>query len=101
MLGIKYNQTWQMAGPPAPQPPIIPPLVPHVPPRQPPVSPTQQIVPPAQPIQPALIPKINWSHFKPECTGKLDEDEKAHLLRTNEWMDTYIFPAVSKFSDFV
>ena len=31
---------------------------------------------------------INRSHFKPEYAGKPDEDVEAHLLRTNDWMDT-------------
>ena len=37
------------------------------------------------------MPQLNWSHFKPEIAGKPDEDVEAHLLRTNEWMDTYTF----------
>ena len=37
------------------------------------------------------MPQLNWSHFKPEFTGKPDEDAKAHLLRTNDWMDTRAF----------
>ena len=38
------------------------------------------------------MPQLNWSHFKPEFAGKLDEDVEAHLLRTNDWMDTNAFP---------
>ena len=38
--------------------------------------------PPAQ-----HMPTLNWSHFKPEYSGKPDEDAEAHLLRTNDWMD--------------
>ena len=34
---------------------------------------------------------INWSHFKPEFAGKTEEDVEAHLLRTNDWMDTHDF----------
>ena len=34
----------------------------------------------------------NWSHFKPEFAGNRDEDAEAHLLRTNNWMDTHVFP---------
>ena len=51
-------------GPPAspkPQPPIFMPFVPTV----------QLIVPPAQLIQPAHIPQLNWSYFKPEFADKL------------------------------
>ena len=36
--------------------------------------------------------QLNWSYFKPEFSGKRDEDVKAHLLRTNDWMDTHNFP---------
>ena len=35
---------------------------------------------------------INWSFFKPEFAGKPDEDAEAHLLGTNDWMDTHSFP---------
>ena len=34
---------------------------------------------------------MNWSYFKPEFSGKA-EDTTAHLLKTNDWMDTYNFP---------
>ena len=34
---------------------------------------------------------LNWSHFKPEFSGKPEEDAEAHLLRTNDWMDTNQF----------
>ena len=72
-------------GPPVPQmPPIIPLVVPPAPPVQLPSS-------PAQPIQPASLPQLNWSHFKPEYASKPDEDAEAHLLRTNDWMDSHAF----------
>ena len=35
---------------------------------------------------------MNWSYFKPEFSGKAEEDATAHLLKTNDWMDTYNFP---------
>ena len=38
--------------------------------------PTQQV------IQQQL--HMNWSHFKPEFSGKPDEDVEVHLLRTND-----------------
>ena len=44
--------------------------------------------------QPALkiqASQLNWSHFKPELTGKPDEDAEADLLRPNDWMDTHVF----------
>ena len=34
---------------------------------------------------------LNWSYFKPEFSGKLDEDTKAHLLCTNHWMNAHHF----------
>ena len=36
-------------------------------------------------------PQLNWSHFKPKFVGKPEEDTEAHLLRTNDWMDTHDF----------
>ena len=36
-------------------------------------------------------PQLNWSHFKPKYAGKLEEDAEAHLLRTNNWINTYDF----------
>ena len=75
-----------LPAPPALQPPIV---MPPAPPAQPIVPPAQPI--PTQPIQPAHIPQLNWSHFKPEFAGKPDEDAEAHLPRTNDWMDTHAF----------
>ena len=51
------------------------------------IAPDQLV--PAQQIQ--HIPQLNWSHFKPEFTGKPDKDAGAHLLRTNDWMETHTF----------
>ena len=34
---------------------------------------------------------LNWSHFKPEFSGKPDEDAEANLLCTNDWMTTHHF----------
>ena len=53
------------------------------------VPPAQPI--PKQPIQPAHVPQLNWLHFKPEFTGKPDEDVEAHYFRTNGWMGTNAF----------
>ena len=83
--------------PPALPAPQLPPVVPLAPPVQLLVPPTQLIVHPAQPIptqpiQPVHMPQLNWLHFKPEFTGKPDEHVEAHLLRTNDWMDTHAFP---------
>ena len=63
--------------------------------------------PPAQPAQQApqqsaqLAPQpsqqgqhlgyLYWSHFKPEFSGKPEEDAESHLLRTNDWMNAHHF----------
>ena len=51
--------------------------------------------PPPQPLQLPQVPQahlqINWSHFKPEYSGKPDEDVEVHLLRTNDWINTHDF----------
>ena len=36
--------------------------------------------------------QVNWSYFKPEFSGKPEEDAEAHLLRTNDWMGDTQFP---------
>ena len=84
------------AGPPAlPAPPAPP--APQAPAPQPqPVHPNLLI--PAQPKQ--HMPQLNWSHVKPEFTGKPGEDVEAHLLRTNDWMDTHAFPEGVKVQHF-
>ena len=47
---------------------------------------------PQQPMQQAQqMPDLNWSYFKPEFSGKPEEDVEAHLLRTNDWMNTHQF----------
>ena len=55
-----------------------------------------QGVPAPQPPAPAApqgqqFVHLNWSHFKPEFSGKLDEDAEAHLRRTNDWMNVHHF----------
>ena len=49
---------------------------------------------PNTPIAPRAPPRLqlNWSHFKPKFAGKQDKEMEAHLLRTNDWMDTHRFP---------
>ena len=42
----------------------------------------QQPPPPAAPQQ---LMHMSWLHFKPEFSGKPDEDLEVHLLRTNDW----------------
>ena len=34
---------------------------------------------------------LNWSYFKPELSGKPDEDAEAHLPHTNNWMNAHHF----------
>ena len=33
----------------------------------------------------------NWSNFKPDFLGKPEEDVEAHLLHSNDWMETHCF----------
>ena len=34
---------------------------------------------------------INWSNFRPEFSGKPEEDAEAHLLHSNDWMNAHNF----------
>ena len=71
-------------GPPAP------PIHPQAP--QQPQQPVQLPIAPDQPVptkQAQQIPHLNWSHFKPEYSGKPEENVDAHLLGRNKWMDTH------------
>ena len=40
--------------------------------------------------------QLNWSYFKPEFSGKTEEDAAAHLLKTNDWMETHNFSEDTK-----
>ena len=55
---------------------------------------------PSNPMQvqapPAQMAQLSWSYFKPGFSGKPEEDAIAHLLRTNDWMETHNFPEESK-----
>ena len=65
---------------------------------------------PQNPSNPNLIPtqppilmannQLNWSHFRPEFSGKPKEDAEAHLLRTEDWMTTHNFPEDQKVGRF-
>ena len=55
---------------------------------------------PPPPVVPQQQMRMNWSHFKPEFSGKPDEDVEAHLLRTNDWMTTHNFPKAVKVQRF-
>ena len=61
-------------------------------PQNPPAHVPNPILPPAPSVQ---ISQLNWSYFKPEFSGKPEEDVEAYLLRTNEWMETHNFPEVA------
>ena len=43
---------------------------------------------------------INWSNFKPEFSGKPEEDAAAHLLRSNDWMNAHCFNDDAKLQRF-
>ena len=67
-------------------------------------DPVQPPAPPAQvpnPVQPLQIqvqpgqPQLNWSYFKPEFSGKPEEDEEAH-----DWMDSHNFTEIAKVQRF-
>ena len=46
----------------------------------------------APPVQQGQqIVHLNWSYLKPKSSGKPDEDAKAHLLCTNDWMNAHHF----------
>ena len=64
-------------GPPAPPIPEGAQNPPVPPPPQAPHAPQQPILP------------LNWSHYKPKFSGKPNENTEAHLLRTNNWMNTH------------
>ena len=34
---------------------------------------------------------LKWSDFKPEFSGKPDEDAEVHLLHSNDWMNAHCF----------
>ena len=44
-----------------------------------------------QPPIPMTINQLNWSHFRPEYSGKPEEDLEAHLLRIKDCMTTHDF----------
>ena len=58
----------------------------------------QALQQPTQQVQ--QIPHLNWSHFMPGFSGKPEGNEEAHLLRTNNWMNTHQFQEGIKFQRF-
>ena len=56
--------------------------------------------PPPAPVQAPQTPQVpqgqqlvhlNWSYFKPEFSGKPDEDAETYLLHMNDWMNAHYF----------
>ena len=89
-----------------PNPPNPPPNFPNPPnplnPPNPPPNPPNPTTPPPNPQDPMNPPnppqpqQLNWSYFKPEFSGKAEEDAMAHLLKSNDWMETHNFPDDTK-----
>ena len=44
--------------------------------------------------------QLNWSYFKPNFSGRTEEDAMAHLLKANDWMETHNFPEDTKVGRF-
>ena len=63
----------------------------------PPANPPNPIQPQSPPVQ---MPQLNWSYFKPEISGKHEEDAVAHLLQTNDLMEIHNFPEETKVQRF-
>ena len=78
------------------QPPNSPPQVPMQP-QNPPSNPQNPMQPQVPPIQ---MPQLIWLYFKPEFSAKPQEDAIAYLLKTNDWMETHIFPEEAKVQRF-
>ena len=55
---------------------------------------------PHPPAAPQHLIHMNWLHFKPEFSGKPEEDVEVHLFRTNDWMTTHDFPETVKVQRF-
>ena len=96
-------------GPHAPQlpsahpPPVVPDVLP-APPEQHPAPPVQLVQDPVQPAQVQVQPgqpSLNWSYFKSEFSGKPEEDAKAHLLRTDDWMGLITSEMKQRYKDSV
>ena len=61
-------------------------------PALPPGPPGPAVPGPPGPPGPPGAGALNWSHFMPTFSGEVEkEDARAHLLRTNDWMQTHGF----------
>ena len=60
---------------------------------KPPPAPVQEPQTPQAPqaLQGQQLVHLNWSYFKPEFSGKPDEDAEAHLLHMGDWMNAHYF----------
>ena len=65
---------------------------------QAPAGPAPQVPQQQKPTQ--HIPQLNCSHFKPEISGKPEEEAEAHLPRMKDWMETYQFQEGAKVLSF-
>ena len=91
-----------------PKPPSNPPNPPNPlnPPNLPPNLPNQPQQPSGNPLgimqlqDPPQAHQLNWSYFKLEFSGKMEEDAVVHLLKTNDWMETHNFPEDTKVKRF-
>ena len=61
-------------------------------PAEEPDQPNNPIPLPENPPIPMANQHLNWSHLKPDFSGKPEEDVEVHPLRTNDWMTTHDFP---------
>ena len=52
---------------------------------------TPQVQAPAAQQPGQQVVHLNWSYFKPEFSGKPDENAEVHLLYTNDWMNVHHF----------
>ena len=60
----------------------------------------QPLPPVAPPVAAQQPMHMNWSHFKPEFSGKPEEDVEVRLLQTNDWMTTHDFAEAVKVQRF-
>ena len=94
---------------PGPEPQNVPVPTPHLAPAEQQAQQQQKqqdhVAPPVQAPtaqQPGQqVVHLSWSYFKPEFSGKPDEDAEAHLLHTNDWMIAHHFIEGVKVQDFV
>ena len=81
----------QEAGVPVPNPPPAPVPAPAPVPQAPQVPQALQAPQVPRAPQGEKLVHLNWSYFKPEFSGKPDEDAEAHLLCTNDQMNAHHF----------